>query len=149
MERKMKRKLKMLMATGLVVAGIGSACAHVQFKLNPNVVMAKGNYAMEYYLIKQTATRADNTSDEISNGSASSIAFESAFDIKLINDTIYPYTDSFTKETKTATIGSYLKINYPTTSGVYHCALNAAQLLKASMNNQTITLPSSAYCTPG
>ena len=145
----MKRKLKMFMAAGLVVAGIGSACAHVQFKLNPNVVMTKGNYAMEYYLIKQTATQPEHSADEIGNGSAKLIQFQSVFDIKLINEKIYPYTDSFTKVTKTAKVGSYLEINYPTTSGVYHCALNAKQLKSASMNNQTITLPSSTYCTTG
>jgi hypothetical protein len=148
MERKMNNKLKLLLVTGLMAAGMGVACAHVQFKLNPNIKFAQGDYSMGYFFINQ-ADDVNQADDSVTNAPAMYTQKMSAIDVARINSAVWPYTDSFSYKSAGSTSNSDMHLNFSTTSGAEHCTFNAAQLLKASMSNQTITLPNPVYCTPG
>jgi hypothetical protein len=141
----MNNKIKLLMVAGLMAAGMGVACAHVQFKVDQSKINSSGGkiaYSVNLF-DKNDQVKNDGMSpvDLTKEGVIKMLGYE----LPVINRDFSSYTDSFSFGGSQSTFDMQL----PTTAGAMKCHFNAQQLKSASINNETITLPNATYCTPG
>ena len=141
----MKNKVKLLLVSRLMTAGMSVACAHVQFKVDQSKIGPDGGIVS--YAVSVFDKNDQLLSDGVSPTSLPKTGMIKLLDLNLptINQDFSTYGDGISSGKFQSTFDMQL----PTTAGAIKCHFNAQQLKSASVSNETFTLPNATYCSQG